>query len=80
VVAQVDATVGTGSTLNSEGTLTTNLYDHLVVFEASATGELVQPAGVLDLRGMASSNRVFFQTVSDHLPIVGRFRVGVDDD
>lgn len=75
-----DATAGTGSTLNSAGDVTMNLYDHLVIFDQAATSELVQPATVLDLRSHAASNQVFFRTVSDHLPIVARFRIDVDDD
>jgi hypothetical protein len=80
VVAQEDATVGSGSTLNSAGTLTTNLYDHLVVFEPTATSQLIQPATILDLRPLATDNRTFFQSMSDHLPLVARFRVTQDDD
>jgi len=80
VVSQLDATAGSGSTLNSAGDLTSNLYDHLVVFDAAAASELVQQATVLDLRELASSNAEFFRTVSDHLPIVTRLRVLQDDD
>lgn len=76
-----DRTTGTGSTLNSSGARTANLYDHLLVFNGHATSELVVPAQVLDMRKKASTNKTFYKTVSDHLPIVGRFfRNGSDDD
>lgn len=73
-------TVGTGSTLNSTGAITFNVYDHLVVFDAAATHEQIEPEKVLDVRNVAATNRAFFQTVSDHLPIVARFRIMADDD
>jgi hypothetical protein len=76
-----DKTTGTGSTLNSSGARTTNLYDHLLVFDSHATSELVMPAQVLDVRKKASTNKAFYKTASDHLPIVGRFfRNRSDDD
>jgi len=76
-----DKTTGTGSTLNSSGARTANLYDHLLVFDSHATSELVMPAQVLDVRKKASTNKMFYKTVSDHLPIVGRFfRNRTDDD
>lgn len=76
-----DKTTGTGSTLNSSGARTVNLYDHLLVFDSHATSELVMSAQVLDVRNKASTNKTFYKTVSDHLPIVGRFfRNRSDDD
>jgi hypothetical protein len=76
-----DKTTGTGSTLNSSGVRTANLYDHLLVRDSHATSELVVPAQVLDVRKKASTNKMFYKTVSDHLPIVGRFiRNRSDDD
>jgi len=76
-----DKTTGTGSTLNSSGARTANLYDHLLVLDGHATSELVMPAQVLDVRKKASTNKTFYKTVSDHLPIVGRFfRNRSDDD
>ena len=72
---------GTGSTLNTTGARTQNLYDHLLINDAGDTAELVGNGEVLDVRGEASTNRVFFQTVSDHLPIRALFRIdGMDDD
>ena len=77
----VDKTTGTGSTLNSSGARTANLYDHLLVFDSHATSELIVPAQVLDVRKKASTNKAFYKTASDHLPIVGRFfRNRSDDD
>lgn len=76
-----DKTTGTGSTLNSSGARTTNLYDHLLVFDTQATSELIMPAQVLDVRKKAATNKAFYKAASDHLPIVGRFfRNGPDDD
>lgn len=73
-------TVGVGSTLNSTGAVTFNVYDHLVIFNAAATHEQIGPEEVLDVRNVAATNRAFFQTVSDHLPIVARFQTIADDD
>jgi len=74
-------TVGTGSTLNGSGQRTQNLYDHLLVFDGDETSELIGTAEVIDVRGEATNDEMFFDTVSDHLPIVARFNVsGPDDD
>jgi hypothetical protein len=73
-------TVGTGSTLNSSGGRTTNLYDHLLISDQTATKELESSPEILDVRDVATSPAVFFRTVSDHLPIRARFRSGPDDD
>ncbi|TVO69705.1 hypothetical protein [Sedimenticola selenatireducens] len=73
-------TLGSGSTLNGQGERTGNLYDHLVVFDAAETKELIGSAEVIDVRNVATNPRKFFQTVSDHLPIMAKFRVGTDDD
>ena len=73
-------TIGTGSTLNSNGAITDNLYDHLVIADLASTSERIGPATVLDVRSVAADPRTFFRTVSDHLPILARFRVEVDDD
>ena len=75
------ATVGTGSTLNGSGERTQNLYDHLLVNDGDATSEQIGSAEVIDVRSEAATNKVFFDTVSDHLPIVARFNTaGSDDD
>ena len=80
-MAAADRTEGTGSTLNSQGGRTANLYDHLLVHDEAATAELEGNAVVLDELSQAASPKVFYQTVSDHLPIVVRMRsTGPDDD
>lgn len=74
-------TVGTGSTLNGSGDRTQNLYDHLLVNDGDATSEQIGSAEVIDVRSEAATNKVFFDTVSDHLPIVVQFNTaGPDDD
>lgn len=73
-------TTGTGSTLNSKGERTNNLYDHLLVYDTVSTSELIGNAEVLDVRSKASSNMIFFKTISDHLPIVVRMRTSRPDD
>ena len=75
-----DKTTGSGSTLNSSGVRTANLYDHLLVSDGRATSELVMSAQVLDVRGKTTTNKLFYKTVSDHLPIVGRFSRNRSDD
>ncbi len=75
------ATKGVGSTLNSSGERTFNLYDHLIVFDTDETTEQIGAAEVIDVRGVVANDQTFFQTVSDHLPIVTRFNTsGPDDD
>lgn len=59
----------TGSALNLTGSRTANLYDHLLVDDLGASKELVGNARVLDVRNEAASPKVFYKTVSDHLPI-----------
>lgn len=73
-------TVGSGSTLNTSGARTTNLYDHVLIFSQGATQELMGSPEILDVRDVATSPAVFYQTVSDHLPIRAQFRSGPDDD
>lgn len=76
-----DRTTGTGSTLNSSGAITTNLYDHLLVVDEEASTEVRGNALVLDVRGVAANEREFYRTVSDHLPIVFSVSTaGGDDD
>lgn len=79
-IAQQVRTIGTGSTIRIDGSLTNNLYDHLIAFDLAATTEMIAPDEVLDLRNLAASNKAFFNTVSDHLPLVARFRIDADDD
>ena len=80
VLGQAMLTVGTGSTLNTAGALTTNLYDNLLISDQAATSELDGSPEILDVRDVATSPAVFYQTVSDHLPVRARFRSGPDDD
>jgi hypothetical protein len=70
---------GGGSGIRSSGRRS-RAHDHLVVHDVAALGELVGNAVVLDVRDIAGSPGEFYSTVSDHLPIVGVFRVGGPDD
>ncbi len=80
-VLAADRTDGSGSTLNSNGDRTTNLYDHVLVFDETATSEMLGNAAVLNRIGLASTPKSFYQTVSDHLPIMVRLlSSGHDDD
>jgi hypothetical protein len=75
-----DRTEGSGSTLNSRGGRTGNLYDHLIVHDPQASAEILGDAEVLDVVGVASTPAAFYSTVSDHLPIVVEVEVGGSDD
>jgi len=68
-------TVGTGSTLNISGNRTTNLYDHLLIGDASTMKQIVENPQILDVRDLATSGEAFYRTVSDHLPLRARFQV-----
>jgi endonuclease/exonuclease/phosphatase family metal-dependent hydrolase len=76
----VGAGAGRGSTLNHRGERTDNLYDHLLVHDPSASTELLGPATVMDVRGVAASPEAFFRHLSDHLPIVVKLDPSVADD
>ena len=78
--AFADKTQGSGSTLNSSGKITNNLYDHVVVFDSAATKEMQGSAVVLDVRNVESSPSKFYATVSDHLPIMVVLKSAKDDD
>ncbi len=81
VVDVLVKTRGAGSTLNSEGELTTNLYDHILILDEQATSEMIDTPQVIDVRGIAPSNLDFYRLCSDHLPVVIRLRAcGPDDD
>jgi hypothetical protein len=81
VTRATDRTRGTGSVLNLLGNRTANLPDHILVFDSGGSVELLGDAEVVDVRGAARSNKEFYRTVSDHLPIMIRIRVtGPDDD
>jgi hypothetical protein len=80
-IAVADRTEGTGSTLNIKGERTLNLYDHVLVHDEAATSEMVDDAVVLNRIGLAATPKLFYQTVSDHLPVMVRLRSsGPDDD
>lgn len=81
LVAASDMTTGMGSTLNTKGERTANRYDHVLLHDSVATKELALKAQVIDVRKYAASPKLFYQTVSDHLPVTGRFvRYAEDDD
>jgi endonuclease/exonuclease/phosphatase family metal-dependent hydrolase len=63
-----DLTTGTGSTLNLTDEITDNLYDHVLIPPDQPSLAALQPAKVLDVRGLAEGDS-FFRSVSDHLPI-----------
>jgi hypothetical protein len=81
VVAVEVTTQGTGSTLNSSGKRTSNLYDHLLVHDRQKTSEMIGDPEVVDVRSAAADDKSFYDTVSDHLPVLVRVRAsGPDDD
>lgn len=80
LTSAADRTTGTGSTLNLDGDRTANLYDHLLVHDETASSELIGDAQVIDVRHVASSNDVFYGSVSDHLPILIEVQSGGTDD
>ncbi|MFO7599440.1 MAG: SH3 domain-containing protein [Candidatus Desulfacyla sp.] len=75
-----DRTQGSGSTLNTQGELTDNLYDHVLVHDEAASDELVGNAHVLDARDSVDTPKEFYDRVSDHLPIVISVQAGGPDD
>lgn len=79
-IPQPIRTIGTGSTLNGTGASISNLYDYLVPFDLAATTEMIAPDEVIDVRSEAASQKTFFDTVSDHLRLVARFRIDPDHD
>jgi hypothetical protein len=56
------------------------MYDNRLISDQAATGDLDGSPEILDVRDVATSPAVFYQTLSDHLPIRARFRSGPDDD
>lgn len=80
-VSQAVNTRGSGSTLNKEGQRTTNLYDHFLVYSDTDSSEIVSIPAIFDVRNQASTNKLFYQTISDHLPLVVQISTaGADDD
>lgn len=88
VPAQIEETLGlevttqgTGSTLNKDGSRTSNLYDNLLLSDPVSTSELTDGPRILDVTGSVDTGKKFYQTVSDHLPLQATFNVsGPDDD
>lgn len=74
-------TLGQGSILDSNGELTGNLHDHMLILDEYSTIEMIDPPNILDVREAALSNREFYETCGDHLPVIMRLRaLGPDDD
>jgi hypothetical protein len=73
-------TRGQGSVLGAGGELTSNLYDHMLIVDESATIETIDPPHVVDVRAAAGSNLDFFDKCGDHLPLLLRLRAGGPDD
>lgn len=72
---------GSGSLLDLRGEATGRRPDHILVYDGTATAELLGDATALDARGVAPTARAYYTTVSDHLPIMIRLRGdGADDD
>jgi hypothetical protein len=75
-----DRTRGEGSTLDTQGRVSGNLYDHLLAHDQAAERALCDDAEVLDVRGEAFDLSAFRDQVSDHLPLVAHLHVSADDD
>jgi SH3 domain-containing protein len=74
-------TQGSGSTLNTKGERTENLYDHILVYNRTATAEMISIPKVIDNRHLAANNKDYYDKWSDHLPIITHLRPsGRDDD
>lgn len=77
----VPDTVASGSTLNSSGAITQNVYDHVLIHSILATQEMIGHPTVIDVISSASDGHEFYTQVSDHLPVMARFKTfGPDDD
>ena len=71
---------GAGSTLNSHGERTKNVYDYLLVHDLDATSEMTGRPRIIDVRHFAADNLSFRQSVSDHLPVVAVLMTDGEDD
>jgi SH3 domain-containing protein len=81
VVSKEIKTQGTGSTINDKGEKTANLYDHFLVYNESDSGEIVSEPMIIDVRDQVATNKLFYKTISDHLPLVVQISAtGADDD
>jgi len=77
----VPETIASGSTLNSSGSITQNVYDHILVHSKVATQEMIDHPTVIDVTSLSHDGHEFYTRVSDHLPVMARFRTfGPDDD
>jgi hypothetical protein len=72
-------TRGGGAALNLLGEPTQSLRDHVLVRNADTTTESTSDSSVLDVRNAAASPREFRRSVSDHLPVMLRFRVSAPE-
>jgi hypothetical protein len=59
-VSAADRTEGSGSTMNSNSDRTTNLYDHVLVHDETATSEMVDDAVVLNRISLAATPKLFY--------------------
>ena len=81
VISVPVTTEGSGSTVNSRGAVTTNVYDHILIHDTDATQERIDTPHVLNVIGVATSPKGFYRTMSDHLPVALTLDAsGPDDD
>ncbi len=74
-------TEGSGSTVNSSGAVTTNVYDHVLIHDPAATQERIESPRILNVIRVATSPQGFYRTMSDHLPVALSLDAsGPDDD
>ena len=60
-----DKPEGSGSTLNTSGARTTNLYDHVLIFSQAATQELIGSPEVLDVLALRRAPRCSVRRQAD---------------
>ena len=71
---------GLGSTLNASGARTRNIYDYILLHDADATTEMTEGPKIIDVRQFVASNKIYRDSVSDHLPVVAIFSSDGEDD
>lgn len=77
----VQGTVANGSTLNSSGAVTKNVYDHILIYDSKASQEMSVPPKIIEATHYVHDGKEFYTNISDHLPVVSLFRTaGPDDD